>query len=111
MKEEPLGIPKQEWIDFYLHKAIEVLRNKIKETEKLITDLEAACNIDNRDKSKVIEIDNALYDIEIDLKYLHSHAKFVRTTLVGEKSSYKNSLYDMNDYNESNEHFINIGDV
>ena len=33
MKEKPLGIPKQEWIDFYLHKAIEVMRNKIKETE------------------------------------------------------------------------------
>ena len=42
---------------------------------------------------------------------LYGHVKSVRETLVGKKSSYKNSLYNMDDYNESNEHFINIGDV
>lgn len=111
MKEVRHFINKEEWTDFYLHKSVDILRNQIKESEKLIDAFENACDIDDRDKSKVIEIDNALYDIVNNLKVLYSQAKFIKTNVVGKNSSYKNSLYDMNDYNESNEHFINIGDV
>ena len=111
MKNPELHKGKKEWIQVYLHRAVSVFHLKIKQSIKLIDTFEEASNIDDRDKSKVIEIDNALYDIEMELNMLYAHVKSVRETLVGKKSSYKNSLYNMDDYNESNEHFINIGDV
>ena len=64
--------------------------------------------INDKDKRKVILIDNALYDIVENLKDLHGFSEFVKTTLVGKNSSYENSLYNMNDYNESNEHYLDL---
>ena len=95
--------------ELFLNRSVELLQGKMKESEKLINDFKNACNNTNdKDKRKVILIDNALYDIVHNLKTLHGFSEFVKTTLVGKNSSYENSLYNMNDYNESNEYYLDL---
>ena len=95
--------------ELFLNRSVKLLQGKMKESEKLINDFKNACNNTNdKDKRKVILIDNALYDIVENLKDLHGFSEFVKTTLVGKNSSYENSLYNMNDYNESNEYYLDL---
>ena len=98
---------KKKFINHFLCVSSKVARNHMCTLKNLTNDFYDTCKLDNKNKSKVIEIDNALYEMEKELKKFHEYTVFVKTTLVGKKSCYKNSLYNMNDYNESNEHFIN----
>ena len=94
--------------ELFLNRSVKLLQGKMKESEILIDNFKNACRINDKDKRKVILIDNALYDIVENLKDLHGFSEFVKTTLVGKNSSYENSLYNMNDYNESNEHYLDL---
>ena len=94
--------------ELFLNRSVELLQGKMKESEILIDNFKNACRINDKDKRKVILIDNALYDIVENLKDLHGFSEFVKTTLVGKNSSYENSLYNMNDYNESNEYYLDL---
>ena len=94
--------------ELFLNRSVKLLQGKMKESEILIDNFRNACGINDKDKRKVILIDNALYDIVDNLKTLHGFSEFVKTTLVGKNSSYENSLYNMNDYNESNEYYLDL---